>query len=147
MLIQLQPEQVTAFWPAIKQMAIRTGRITENETTQTRVTNILSSILSAELQCWIIYEGELESRVFHAIALTSIHFDTISEERTCVIDQLYAMRPLSPEIAQNAADGIVAYARQNECTAVVAHTNNARAISLLESHGFVKEKSIYILEV
>lgn len=146
MTVIIQPDQISTFMGAIKHMVVASGRIREISA-QTSMNRMLYQILSGLYQCWIVFDDIDGEREMHAIALTCVAVDDITSERTLCIDAIYAWRPLTPDLADDAFNTVVSFAKENKCVALKADTSVPRAIDILLGHGFKETMRSYRLEV
>ena len=148
MVIQLQPDQIVAFWDAIKHGMSTLERIRERGgSPQDRLNSVLKNLLSGYLQCWIIFEEEEGKRKLHAFGISYIMKDRLTDKETLIIDSLYGFRKLSNELAVEAIDKLKEYAKNTGCSTIYAITSNKRVIDLMELNNFKPIYQIYSLEV
>lgn len=145
MIIQLQPEQVTEFWPGIKEMLHEVERV--NLASKEQLNQALKSILSGEYQCWVSFTGQREQRELHALCLTCIVSDALTGQSRLVVDSVYGYRVVSSELVREFVEIMRKFATASKCAYIVTMTNIPRAIHLLLGAGFVQGKTEYLLEV
>lgn len=148
MIMQLQPEQIGAFWDAIKHGMISLERLRgRGGSPQDRLNNVLKNLLSGYLQCWIIYSLDGEEKRLHGFGMTYIMQDKLTDESILMIDSLYGFRKMSDDLAVESINGIKTYAKNVGCSKIYAVTKNKRVITLMGLNNFEPIYQVYSLEV
>jgi hypothetical protein len=125
-------------------MAIETGRFSsQRDEKDASAIRLLAAILSGAYQCWIIFEEGSGGRELHAIGLTSLSVDRVTEEKMLVVDTLFAYRPFNSSLSEDCMNKLVSFAKVNDCTAISAWTMNPGAERLMLSVGFNKSRQEY----
>ena len=147
MIIQLQPEQISAFWPAVKHLLFETHRV-NGVNTQRKLNFVLQNLLSGSFQCWLVFESPSDSeRVLHAVGITCVSTDLLTGDTFLTLDTVFAFRPLGPEMVRESVNALTAFAITNNCSFITTQTNNPRAETLHCSAGFALDKHTYIMKV
>lgn len=146
MIIQLQPEQISDLWEGIKHGIVQVGRITGGDI-QGKLNNVLRNLLSGRFQCWIIYDELEDGKKIHALGITYVLKDKLTNDDELIIYTLYGYRKISDELAVDAIDKLKAYAKAVGCVKIHAFTKNKRVTELMELTNFKSEYQFYSLEV
>lgn len=148
MIMQLMPEQISAFWDVIKHGMVQLERVRgRGITVQAHLNHVLNNLLSGYLQCWIIYEEVEGEKKLHAFGMSYIMKDRLTGEDKLIIDSLYGFRKLSDELAMESIEGLKKYAKSTGCSKIYAITNNKRVVELMKLNQFEPTYKIYSLEV
>lgn len=134
MLVKLLPDQVSEHWDEIR-LAIEKALFPLAPESDEVMINILKSILSGYMQCWVMWANKDSGAEIHAILTTTIEVDRACGLRYLLIYSFYAIKPLLPELAISAMDTLKKFARGQRCQKVVAYTNIPKMERLWESLG------------
>lgn len=145
MVIMMQPEQVSAYWDAIKHGLIIANRPNPMKE-QEFCTKVLERLLSGKAQCWVSVTDVEGQRVFNAFGITTIE-ETSLGEVYLFLHSLYAFR-IIPEIDLKDMLPILAkFADSVGANKLVTFTKVARLKSLYESWGFTQETMLFVKEL
>lgn len=143
MIVQLQPEQIAAYWPAIKHGIAVAAKYAGTDVQ--RVSNdMLAQLLSGKGQCWIGIDDRDEGMKFSCFGLTSIVRDSGFAAPYLFLHTLYAYRTIPETILRNIVPTLEAFARANDCTSLITFTNIDRVQQLYEASGFTSDWKMYI---
>jgi hypothetical protein len=132
MLLRLLPEQVARFWDEIK-VGVEAALPPIAGESEDRMNNILTSILSEGIVCWLSYRKHEDHKEVTAIMLTQIVADAPSKTKSVLIYALY-----SPDDSIG-LDGwiegyraLAEYGRSVGCSRITAYSDNPKIITMAE---------------
>lgn len=147
MILQLQPEQLSAFWDSFKEVMLRTNPVAEKHQ-QKYLNHALTQLMSGKWQAWIVFRfNDEKEKVVHALGVTVLMDDVLTGLRTVKILALYGLRPLDDELAKESFGEFVKYAKNVKCEQVIADTNVERIKELLTLVGATKTLETYTYSV
>lgn len=151
MIVQLQPKDVSAFWPGISRALIASQGIKEEHREQWLL-HALEKILCGKLQCWISYEpfeDEEGNRLkkLHIMVVTSILEDRLFGYKSLILEALYGFRKSPNELWLETLEGLKTFCKNSDCQYIRALTNNERAKEIANLLGFFEFASYYSMEV
>lgn len=147
MILQLQPEQISAFWDSFKEIMLRTNPVNERHR-QKYLNHVLDQLMSGKFQAWIVFRfNEKKEKMVHALGVTVLMDDVLTGLKTVKILALYGLRPLDDELARESFREFVKYAKNTGCEQVIADTNVERIKELLTLVGAEKILETYTYQV
>jgi hypothetical protein len=135
MLIRLTPEQVTAYWEAIKEgleEALPLERMHSNS-----INNILESVLIGIMQVWISLRRDTKEVV--GIVLTTTAEDKVSKTKSLLIYSAHSFVQTIPEDWKEGFMALSKFAKAFKCHNIIAYTSN-EDIRKIASHFDAKEE-------
>ncbi len=141
MLVKLLPDQVSEHWDEIR-LAIEKALPPIMLKSDRAMVNILKSILSDYMQCWVMWVNKDSEAEIRAILTTTIEIDRVCEMKYLLIYSFYTIKPLLPELAVSTIDTLKKFARGRGCQKLVAYTNIPRMEQLWESLGGTTEMKL-----
>lgn len=142
MIIQLQPMQVSMFWPEIKNCVMKTSRVAEYKKEEA-ASALLKNLLSGKFQCWVIFNMINGERRIHAMGVTSIVHDELFDIRSLSMMAIYGYRRLSEELVLDAFQQVKQYARANGCERMQLKTSSKRIRQLCDQLGLKASTTNY----
>lgn len=146
MIIQLQPEQIVAYWDAVKHAVKIAHRIPVGKEQDT-FNHILSQALSGKMQVWIGYEEREGEKVMYGLGVTALVEDILVGGEMLLLHTLYAWRPIPEEMLSQMIPKLRDFAKESQVTRMITFTDNARLKEYYQSQGFSQDLSLYIAEV
>lgn len=120
MLLKMYPEQIVKHWDVIK-FGIEESLPPVVGQADDRMSNILFSILTNALQCWISYDSK--GGKLNALLLTSITNEPISKTKSLTIYCLYGFELINDFSWKEGFEALQKFARSNNCDRITAYTN------------------------
>ena len=147
MIVQLQPDQISGFWEAIRHATIQVNRIPK-ELQQDYAIKVLERLLSGMLQCWVGYTiDEKDMRHVHVIYTTSIQGDSTHGFNVLSMETVYGFRRIPMELYEEGISKLVEFAKTVGCKAVMGQSNNKRAQEVMLANGFEQHHIVYTLNI
>ncbi len=141
MLIKLLPDQVAKLWDIIRYGLLRTWPI-GTDSCADRVQDVLRSLLTETIQCWMAKEGE----EFLGFLLTKISVCDVTGSRSLNIMSIFGFRVVPDNKWEEGMEQLVEFAKANNCKFITATSDNAKILSLLDRLKF-KSTQFLSLEV
>jgi len=116
-LIKMLPEQVEEYWEDVAPM-IAQSLPYDIEKTRRGLTNLLAAILNERGTCWAFYSEE----EFHGLLVTHQYVDPLVRAKFLVLYSAYAVKPVTPDVWQEAMGTLRKYAREQRCRSIVFYT-------------------------
>lgn len=131
MLLRMLPEQVSEQWTIIKEaIQASAGVYTIPEA---KMTNILSMLLSGNMQCWVLVDGNNRADVYAVI--TTFTYDDPLGEKTLFVFSLYAYKNIPIRLWKSLFGTLKRWAKSLGCSSVSAYVRNEAEKKLLERMG------------
>lgn len=146
MIVRLQPDQVTAFWEAIKHGMIVANKIPSDQE-QAYCTKTLENILSDKAQVWVGYFNREGQRTICGLGVTQIMEDGVTGMKMLFLHTLYAYRPLPDEVVDDIIPTLRAYAKEIGCVKMLGATTNKRLGEVFLNQGFNQDTSLYVTDL
>ena len=143
MIVQLQPEQISAYWPAIKHGISVAAKYAGSDVQQT-ANNLLHQLLAGKGQCWVGIDEREDSKAFVCFGLTSIVQDSGFGTPYLFLHTLYAFRTIPNHILDNTVPTLEAFARASKCGSLITFTNIERIQQMYLDQGFTDEWKMYV---
>jgi len=147
MIVQLQPEQISGYWEAIKHSMITINRIPEVLQRDYAI-KILERLLSGKLQCWVGYtineEGE---RLINLIYTTSILGQDEWGFSVMSMETVYGFRRIPMEMYEEGISALKKFAKATGCEAIIGRTRSKRAREVMLANGFEEQHVVYRLPI
>lgn len=138
MLIKLQPEQVSTMWDAIKFSALEANNVGEYNSA-CFMNNLLERLLAGSAQAWMCVEDTETERVIHAVIITCLMEDPILGNKYILVHTMYGFKQLSLALVRDSFETLSQFARDCECTRIVAMTQDQRILKLHQHVGMQQE--------
>ena len=132
MLVEMLPEQVADGWKLLERV-IKEGLPPFVDKSDDKMNNILMSILTRKLICWVSYQDQNDVQV-DTIMLTSVIVDEISQTRSLLIYCINALRIMTSEIYEDAIGKITKYAKSMRCSKIVGYISDEKLVKLVEKY-------------
>ena len=145
MILMLQPDQVGAFWDAIKHGLIVANR-PSNTQEQDYCNKVLEKCLNGKAQCWLSVTDREEGRVFNAFGITTIE-ETAFGEVYLFLHSLYAFRVIPNEDLQEIIPKLEQFGKVAGATRMITFTKIERLKALYTQWGFTQDLSLYAKEI
>ena len=134
MLILYYPKQIPSIWPFLKE-GLEAGlppfTLAEDDT----IANVLEAILAERMQVWLICPSAQEQNTLLGFVVTTVVQDAASRSRNLLIYCLYTARPADQKLWLDGFNAIQAFARSEECGAIIAYTQVPAIVNRAESFG------------
>jgi hypothetical protein len=108
-----------------------------------RMGNILTSLLSGDMECWTVWKGE----DICIIATLQVLLDNASGVRSLLIYSIYAYINITINMWGTLVKFLSTLAREQNCNRIVAYTNVERVKEIIRSVGGDTSYSFISLEV
>jgi hypothetical protein len=135
MLVKMLPEQISQYWPIIKYAIEGSLPPIANESPE-KMNNLLTALLSDQMQCWVSYreEGEEGKRVMEAILVTTIVGDYCSSIKSLMIYSLYGFS-INEEAWISGFETIRKWGKAQGCNRIIAYSDVPRVIEVAQQFG------------
>ena len=143
MPIMLTPDQVPAFWEAIKYSVVTSNNI-EKEYMSNYLNRLLYTLLSGKSQCFVRLD---EERKLEAIAITNLATDAISDEKVLFVSCLYSFKKSPLEAWLDGMELLKSFATEQNCKAITCRVVNEKAADLCKSLGMRHRSESLILNI
>ena len=136
-VIQLQPEQVSLFWDALKHAVVQVYRVPVGRREEA-LNSALAELMSGKYQCWVMYDfdEEKQERRTYAVVVTSIVRHKLLGTDFLMVDAVYGFRKLNDEIIRDSFQSFVKFAENNGCNRVCCESSVSRVIQVVGELGF-----------
>ena len=131
MIIRLSPDQVTEHWDVIK-FGIQESVPPITYGSQNTLNNMLKSLLTGEMQCWVLMNG---AQKIQGVATTTITKDSCSGVKNLMIYSVYGLVFIDDETWTRNLQDLRKFARANNCHRIISFTAVDRLIGLVKSLG------------
>jgi len=122
-LLKLEGDQISRYWELIKEGILEAVK-PEEDYTQV-LTNILRSLLSGQMQCWVVvYEGEPK-----AIFTTAIQVE-VGGVRSLLIYSMTGYNTIGLDIWKGGLKYLRRFAKLQKCEKIVAYSNVERVLQV-----------------
>lgn len=145
MIVMLQPDQISAFWPAIKHGMVVAHKIPKYNQGEW-CNKILERALTGKVQCWAGFVDKEDERKLVALGVTSIE-ETPLGDKVLWIHTLYAFRVIPEDILKDTMPTIEKFAKEVGCTKLVTYTYNDRIREYCLNSGFMLDPTVLFKEV
>ena len=139
--IKLQADQVFLFWDLIKHGIIQAYKIPQDHR-QSFAVKYLERLLTGLSQAWIAYDEEEDKKKITCIVSTKIINQEEYGVKVLLIDTLYGFRLISDELIDIAITSFEAYAKANDCNAILAEYSPKRVGDILARMGFEEFRTV-----
>ena len=143
MIIKLSPDQVTEHWDVIK-FGIQESVPPITYGSQNTLNNMLKSLLTGEMQCWVMMNG---TQKIQGVATTTITKDGCSGVKNLMIYSVYGLTFIDDETWAENLKGLRKFAKANSCHRIISFTAVDRLIDLTKSLGGSADFTFVSLEV
>lgn len=147
MIVQLQPDQIVAFWDTIRHSTLVANKVAK-EHEQNFINGVLENLLSGKAQAWVGYTINDEGhKIFYALGLTVHQEDVLSGLRMLCLHTLYAFRPIPKELLEDMLPKLKEYAKTSNCFKMFTFTSVPRLREYYTQNGFTQDTSLYVLDL
>lgn len=146
MIIKLIPEQITELWDSIRYGIIHAIAPLVDPTPD-NIQDILCQLLRQDMQCWCVYEDIDGNKDIHGYIITSISIDANTKFRSLVIYSVFLYKQVNPNVWADGMNLVERFALANDCTRIVAYTNNPTILSIAEKGGYNTDYTYLVKEL
>ncbi len=147
MLVKLLPSQVGYYWDVIAP-GIEKGLPPTSYGSDKVMSNILATLLSDNMQCWIITTSpEVNGSSIVGLVITRIVDGGPTLIKNLEVYCLYAFKPMNNELWKDGFITLRKFAKANDCYRIIAYSDNVRVIEMVESLGGSSNYRFITLEV
>lgn len=146
MILQLQSDQVSAMWDAIKFAACGANGIKQDRA-QIFLNNLLGNIMAGKVQVWCSFLDGPEGRDIHAFGITCVQREEVLGMDYLLMHSLYSYKALTIELMHEAMEAFINFARENSCFKFVAMTNDERLLKLYTHLGMKHEVYVWSKDI
>ena len=132
MLVEMLPEQVADGWKLLEKV-IKEGLPPFADKSNDKMNNILMSILTRKMICWVSYQNQEKVEV-DTVVLTSVIVDEISGTRNLLIYCINALKVMEAKVYEDAVDKMTKYARSMKCSKIIGYLADEQLIDLVEKY-------------
>ena len=143
MIIRLSPDQVTVHWDVIK-FGIQESVPPITYGSQNTLNNMLKSLLTGEMQCWVLMNG---AQKIQGVATTTITKDSCSGVKNLMIYSVYGLVFIDDETWAENLKGLRKFAKANGCHRIISFRAVDRLIGLVKDLGGSADFTFVALEV
>jgi hypothetical protein len=132
MLLKMLPEQVSDRWDILAD-GIEANLPYVNDEDAEKMNNILSAILSDEIQCWISYRNKPDgTKNGVALVLTTTVDDLITRTRSLILYLVWAWEKTQASDWIEGFQAMQGFAKLMKCHRVIAYSNEEKVIKIAE---------------
>ena len=139
-MLRILPDQVAEQWNVIRP-AIEASMPAYIRESETRMSNILTSIMVGNMDCWVIEEGD---RTAQAILLTLFTMDPAGDKSLCVYS-MYGYERVTIDIWKEVVECMAKWGRANGCFSVTVYSENPKMVGALERYT-VSERTSFLTQ-
>ena len=127
MLVKLLPANIAEYWDIIKYAAENSlpPIVWENQNT---MNNILESLLSDRMQCWVSYKEE--GHKIDGVVITTVSEDLASGSKNLLIYCLYAFGDTDKDTWVEGWTALSKYGKSLGCHRMVAYTEEPKMVQI-----------------
>lgn len=123
MLLQLHPDKVSKMWDEIKPAIYESLPPFTGEREEI-MNNILTAVLTEQLECWMSYQVVDDVNVMDAFLTTTFIYDDISKAKNILIYSLYGYHEISEQSWDEGFEALYKYGFSKGCSNIIAYTSN-----------------------
>lgn len=146
MLTRLLPDQVPAYWDAIK-YGITQSVSREKLLTTEDLNNILKNILTGVADAWIAWDDVEGERKLYGIMVTYASFDSCSDLKNLVIYAIYGYAIAPMELWIDGVKTLKEYGKVLGCHNLIGYTSAAILEGRLQKLGFEESCKVMINKI
>lgn len=146
MIIKLIPEQITELWDSIRYGVIHAVAPLVDPTPD-NIQDILCQLLRQDMQCWCVYNEVDGNKEIYGYIITSISIDGNTKFRSLIIYSVFLYKKADPDMWADGMDLVERFALSNDCTRVVAYTNNPTILSIANKGGYNTDYTYLVKEI
>ncbi len=143
MIIQLLPEQITAYWEVIKFGVLSVNVMVSEQKTVLYCRNLLKNLLSGKYQCWLVLA---EDREIKAIMITRI-IEDIGDIRHLFVDVVYGYKASTQAEKEEVGEHLKKFAAQLGCERILAYVVNELGERAARGIGMTHLFKIFSMEI
>lgn len=143
MVVKLLPDQIVNYWDAIKFATVKSDEV-DGRYLEGYLTNLLSELMNNKAQCFVRLDSE---KVLQTVMITKILLDKVTEQKTLVVENLYAYQNVHREVWKNDLDILLNFMREEKCMRVLATSKNHIIWKLCEELGFKELNKTYVFNL
>lgn len=145
MIVMLQPDQISAFWPAIKHTIMIACRPDEREAA-VFCNKVLQRLLSGKAQCWVGMHEREDGRHIDGVGITTIEESSLGETYL-FLHSLYAFTVIPEENLNAIIPTLEKFCRNRGISKMLTFTRNQRLRDYYASQGFTQDPTLFIKEL
>ena len=127
MLTRLEPDQISKFWDAIKG-AIEMGLPPMAENDESRMPNVLASLLKGDAQAWVIEQKDQIA----GVVVTMVLLEEMTQTKNLLIYSFAGYEAIMRETRMKALQELTQFAKGMDCHAVSAFTTHAGLVEMFK---------------
>lgn len=137
MINKLTYDQVANLWDLIKEGIEKTVPYPIIGRHRYRESNILTSLLSGAMECWMLYEKDEENEtiILYSISLTTVYTDECTGNRALNLFAHLVYRDIPPNMWQEIFEAVKKYAKSRKCHSLVSATDRPELVHLASEFG------------
>lgn len=137
MINKLTYDQIADCWDLIKEGIEETVPYPIAGRHRYRESNILTSLLSGGMECWMSYERDEENEtiLLYSISLLTIYTDECTGNRALNLFAHLVYRDIPPDMWQEFFESVKKYAKSQKCHSVVSTTDRPEIVQLANELG------------
>jgi hypothetical protein len=133
MLLKMLPEQVSNYWPHIRNSIEQALPPVVGESPN-KMGNILEQLLTGEMQCWVAFRKDVENEVVGFI-ITTVISDPCSKTRNLLIYSLCGLKLSRGLDWIEGMEALRKFAKLMKCSRIVAYSDNQLILKVVEKLG------------
>jgi len=141
MLVKLEAIQINEYWSVLFEM-IKKG-LPIHLQYSINSNDLLTSLISGAMQCWVIMEGEK----VHAVGTTAATKDPHTGQKSLLIYSAAGTHFVTDEMWVSAFTVLHDYAKSCGCSSIFAYTSVSRLINIASKLGFDVDTHVISTEV
>jgi hypothetical protein len=133
MIIEMLPEQVANSWRILERV-IKEALPPIADSGERKMNNILTSILTRKMICWVSYQDQNDVEI-DTVILTTVVMDEISGTKSLLIYAINSLKLVTSDIYEDMIKKITKYARSMKCDKIVGYLSDPKLHKFVESQG------------
>lgn len=127
------PEQIADGWNVLERI-IKEALPPIADNSQEKMNNILTSLLTRKMICWVSYQDQGKVEV-DTIILTSVIMDEISGTISLLIYAANMLQRLDSKLYEDMIDTLKRYAKSKKCDKIVGYVSDPNLSELIKKYG------------
>ena len=133
MLLKMLPDQVSNYWPHIRESIEQALPPVVNESPN-KMGNILEQLLTGEMQCWVAFRREDANEVV-GFLVTTVTSDACSKTKNLLIYSLCGLKLSRGSDWTEGLEALKKFAKLMQCSRIVAYSDNPLVLKVVEKLG------------
>ena len=134
MLLKMLPGQISAYWDYVKYSIEQALPPVVGEGSD-KMINILSTLMTGEMQCWVVFRREEGQVKVIGFVLTTVSSDYCSKTRNLLLYTICTFEKTHGQDWLEGLDALKKFAKKMNCSRITAFTKQENLMKLAEGVG------------